>query len=402
MGSVAIFHNDSIVYSKAVGYADVQNNTVTNLDTKFRIGSLTKTFTAALVLKAIEENKLKLNDFLSQFYPQVKNSDRITIEHLLKHRSGIFNFTEIEGEEEWEQQYHTEDEFMAFFSSKKGNFEPGTSYSYSNTNYALLGFILQKVYKKPFAGILNEKLSEPLGLQNTYYSFKVDPTKNETLSYNIQDKYVRNGNVNFSNHPGSGGLVSTPKDLNRFLYCLFENKVINNQSLKVMLPIKKGEYGMGIEKLDFDSPSGFTHTGRIENYYSSYWYFPKEQLGVVTLANATNINVGTINEMLVKYAYGMKLEVPDFQKILGLSSTQGAKILGTYLSDNKKNTVTISSDGEKLVFQSSIEGQEYVSFEYHGNNIFQLGNVTLTFFPDNNRMELIQDDIKQTYVKILN
>jgi len=98
----------------------------------------------------------------------------------------------------------------------------------------------------------------------------------------------------------------------------------------------------------------------------------------------------------------MKLEVPDFQKILGLSSTQGAKILGTYLSDNKKNTVTISSDGEKLVFQSSIEGQDYVSFEYHGNNIFQLGNVTLTFFPDNNRMELIQDDIKQTYVKILN
>lgn len=112
MGSVAISHNDSIIYSKSVGYADVQNSLKTNSDTKFRIGSLTKTFTAALVLKAVEESKLKLDDSLAVYYPQIKNANRITIRQLLEHRSGIFNFTEIENEQKWEQRYHTEKEFI--------------------------------------------------------------------------------------------------------------------------------------------------------------------------------------------------------------------------------------------------------------------------------------------------
>lgn len=401
MGSVAISHNDSLIYSKSVGYAAVQNNLSNNSDTKFRIGSLTKTFSAALVLKAIEDNKLKLDDLLSKYYPQIKNANRITIEQLLKHRSGIFNFTEIKGEQEWEQQYHTEAEFIAFFVKQDSNFEPGTEHSYSNTNYALLGFILQKIYHKTFAEILDEKICKPLLLKNTYYTFKVDVRKNEALSYNIQDKYVKNGNVNFSNHPASGGIVSTPIDLNRFLYSLFHGKIISKQSLETMLPVNKGEYGMGIEKLDLN-PIGFTHGGRVENYISVYWYFPEENLGIVTLANAVNINVSSINNVLTRYAFGIKPEVPDFDQISGLSIEECDKIKGTYLDENKKHTITISSNGQNLVFQHSSAGQIYVPFDYLGNKIFKHENITLSFSTEKNEVKLLQDGIKETYIKIIN
>ena len=147
MGSVAISHNDSIIYSKYVGYLDTGSKTEINKDTKFRIGSVTKTFTATLILKAVEEQKLNLQDKLEKYYPEVKNADKITIEQLLKHRSGILNFTEKTGSDEWEQYYHSEKEFIEYIANDESDFEPDTEYKYSNTNYALLGFILQKVKK---------------------------------------------------------------------------------------------------------------------------------------------------------------------------------------------------------------------------------------------------------------
>ena len=147
MGSVAISLKDSIIYSKSIGFANSDTKKTIDENTKIRIGSLTKTYTAVLVLKATEEGLLKLDDKLSYYYPQVENSEKITIEHLLKHRTGIFNFTEIPGKSIWEQEFHREEEFINYFIKKKSNFEPNTNYEYSNTNYALLGFILQKIYE---------------------------------------------------------------------------------------------------------------------------------------------------------------------------------------------------------------------------------------------------------------
>jgi len=150
MGSVAVSYKDSIIYAKAVGYADTDSKLLNNNDTKFRIASLTKTFTGALVLKAVEEKKLTLEDKLSAYYPEVKNADKITIKHLLNQRSGIINFTEIEGENTWEKTIHSQKDFIDFFVNEKSNFAPGSKFEYSNTNYALLGFILEKLYQKPF------------------------------------------------------------------------------------------------------------------------------------------------------------------------------------------------------------------------------------------------------------
>ena len=401
MGSVAISFNDRIIYAKSVGFANADTKKEINNDTKIRIGSITKTYTAVLVLKAIEQGKLKLDDTLYSFYPQVKNADKITIEQLLKHRSGIFNFTEIPGENQWEQTFHTEEEFIHYFANEKSNFEPGSDYAYSNTNYALLGFILQKIYGKSFAEILDEKICRPLDLKNTYFSTETDETKDEALSYNIQNKYIRNAQVNFSNHPASGGMVSTAIELNIFLSALFNGKLISEKSLELMLPKNKGEYGLGIEKLPFSNPEGYTHGGRIENYFSEYWYFPKEKLGIVTLSNAINIYSEDIQTTMLQFAYGNAPELPNFKRTNDLSEKEFEVIAGTYMEKEKGYTVTISSDGQNAMFQNAASGQMYFPIAYKGNNRFEYEEIKLEFFPATKELKLEQGDFKEQYKRIL-
>jgi len=401
MGSAAIIFNDSIIYSKSVGFTNAETKNLIDQNTKIRIGSITKTYTAVLVLKAVEEGKLQLTDKLYSFYPQIKNAEKITIEQLLKHRTGIINFTEIPGENKWEQSPHTEEEFINYFVNKPSNFEPDTDFEYSNTNYALLGFILEKIYSKSFAEILEEKICRPLNLKNTYFSTETDETKNEALSYNIQNRYIQNAKVNFSNHPASGGVVSTAIELNTFLSGLFNGKLISEKSLELMLPKNKGEYGMGIEKLPFNNPEGYTHGGRIENYFSEYWYFPKEKIGIVTLANAVNINTEYIQMVMLQYSYGTSSELPSFNKINELSEKEFKEIAGTYTEKNKEHTVTISSDGHKMILQNAMSGQMYIPFAYKGDNIFDYEDeIKLEFFPEKKEMKLTQGSIQEYYVKL--
>lgn len=399
MGSVAIALNDSIIYKKATGYRNADTHTLNDTETAFRVGSITKTFTSVLVLKAVEEHVLTLDTKLSTYYPQVKNAEKITIEQLLKHRTGIFNFTEIAGAHAWEQQFHTEEEFLRFFLHEKSNFEPGTDFEYSNTNYALLAFILQKIYQKPYADILAEKITTPLQLKHTYYTFETDVNKNEALSYNIQDAFLRNEVANFSNDPGSGGIASNPTDLNKFLFALFNGKLITKESLQLMLPEEKGAYGLGIIKLTFKNPEGYHHSGRIENYISDYYYFTAENIGIVSLTNATNINTDEVMSTMLLYLYKQAPELRNYQAATDVSEQEFKSIGGTYFLANGKERVTISSDGAHLVFQDSRPGQMYVPLTRNAPNVFAYDDFDVVFYPEKQHMVLKQGNTTKEYVK---
>jgi len=386
MGSAAILFKDSIIYSKSVGFSDVASLKKIDKNTKFRIGSITKTYTAVLTLKAMEEGKINLSDKLSVWFPQFQNADKITIEMMLKHRSGIFNFTEIPGESVWEAVAHTQAEFIEYVSKPKNNFDPDTAYEYSNTNYALIGFILEKIYNKDYNTLIQEKICKPLKLENTYYTFENNPTKNEAFSYSIQDKYLKNGSINYSNEPGSGGLLSTPTEVNKFISALFMGKIISPESLELMLPIENNEYGLGIETFMLGDLKAFRHTGRVDNYISDYWYFPNEELGLVTLANATNINTDLAQVAMLQVAYGNAPTSKDYNHIDDMDTADFLKIKGTYFYPDQSISVTISSDGNRLVFQDSRAGQMYVPFTYLGNNKFECEDIFLTFNPEKKQL----------------
>ncbi|MDM1061739.1 serine hydrolase [Empedobacter falsenii] len=149
-GSVSIFENGKEIYSNSYGNRDYESNLVNNKDTKFRIGSITKTFTATLIMKMIENGKLTLDTKLSKFYPKVKNADKISIQNLLQHQSGINNITSNKEFLDWYLKDFTKEELLEKIYSLKSDFEPNTKEEYSNTNYILLGFILEDVSKKSY------------------------------------------------------------------------------------------------------------------------------------------------------------------------------------------------------------------------------------------------------------
>lgn len=389
MGSASILFKDSIIYKKSVGYADTASQRLNDEETKFRVGSITKTYTAVMVLKAMEEGKLKLDDKLARWFPQFENAKEITLKMMLKHRSGIFNFTEIPGESEWESTPHSQEEFIEYISKPKSSFAPDTDYQYSNTNYALLGFILEKIYQSDYNQLLHTFICNPLRLKNTYYTFKNNLANNESYSYNIQGTYLKNGSIHYSNEPGSGGILASANDVNIFISALFKGKVISPESLEIMLPKENGEYGLGIEKVVLGNLEFFRHSGRIDNYISDYWYFPKEELGLVSLANATNINTDQVQIAMLQYAYGNAPALKDYNQIKGMSKAEFQKIKGTYYYPDKSISITISSDGDQLIFQDSRAGQMYVPAIYVKDYKFECDDILLTFNPI--KKELLQE-----------
>ena len=166
MGSVAVAKNGELIYTKTVGLADVENNIKANQHTKYRIGSISKSFTAVLVLKAVEEEKVKLDQSIYKWFPKIKKSKKITIKQLLTHRSGIHNFTENESYSLWNTQ--SKQKMIAIIVNGGTDFKPGSKAQYSNSNFVLLSFILEKIYRKSYTELIQEYIAEPIGLSNTY------------------------------------------------------------------------------------------------------------------------------------------------------------------------------------------------------------------------------------------
>jgi len=217
MGSVSVFYDGKEMYQRSYGYADVENKVKADAGTKYRIGSITKTFTATLVMKSIEEGMLSLSAKLDAFYPGIKNANKITIQHLLQHRSGISNFTDVADYMQWNTERHTKDELLERIMSGGIRFEPGEKLEYSNSNYVLLTFILEDVTRKKISELLDEIIIRPCQLKNTYIGDGIDPAKNEAYSYRKLATREKEKETSMSIPLGAGFLVSTPTDLNIFL-----------------------------------------------------------------------------------------------------------------------------------------------------------------------------------------
>lgn len=185
MGSLAISKNGVVLYSRAFGYsvASEKEKKPANDSTKYRIGSITKMFTATMIFQLIEEGRLTLDTTLDNFFPSVPNAKQITIGNLLDHRSGLHNFTAKPDYTVWMTRPKTEDEMLAILSNDKPDFQPNEKSSYSNTNFLLLGYIIEKVTGQSYSQNLKERIASKIGLSNTYAGGKTDIASNESFSY---------------------------------------------------------------------------------------------------------------------------------------------------------------------------------------------------------------------------
>lgn len=233
MMSVTITKNGLPLYSRAIGYSWYgTQNIPANTGTKYRVGSVTKMFTAAMIFQLIEEGKLSLNTKLSEFYPQIPNAEKINIAEMLNHSSGIHSFTgEADHYKSWLGQAQTPAQLVARMISRS-EFEPGSKHEYSNSNFILLGYIVEKFDKRSYAVSLKSRITAKLKLSNTYYGGKISAFANEANSYKwINNTWQTDTETDMSIPGGAGAIVSNPTDLDAFMYALFTGKLVSMASL---------------------------------------------------------------------------------------------------------------------------------------------------------------------------
>jgi len=312
MGSIAVSYNGNTIYENTIGFLSLEDSLKSDHETKYRIGSISKMFTSVLILKAIEESKLKLNQKLKDFYPEITNAEVITIENMLNHSSGIHDFTRNEDYLMWNQRQQPKDSMLQRISSYSSDFEPATESEYSNSNFVLLTYILEDIYKKSFKDLLEEKITGPLGLKNTTYGNRIDPLNNEAYSYS--GKWKKASETHMSIPQGAGAIVSTPTDLNIFLKSLFENELISEESLKQMKTIENG-FGLGLLRFPYNDKWSFGHTGGIDGFEAVSSYFPEDKLAISLVSNGVNFNKNDILLAVLGSFYGEGFKLPEFRKI---------------------------------------------------------------------------------------
>lgn len=368
MGAVEIRENDNIVFDKAYGFVDYENKIEANSNTKYKIGSITKTFTSAIIFQLIEEKKLTLETKLSKFYPEIKNAEKITIGQMLNHKSGIFNFTNEPDFIKNVVNPSTKEAMIAKIASFEPVFEPNTKAEYSNSNYLLLGYIIENSTKKTYAENVKKRIIDKVGLKNTSYYSKINPSENEAYSFtlNKEKKLEKVEEWDESQVGAAGALQSTSGDLTQFIKALFDGKIINKTSLAEMTKLDDG-YGKGIFTAPFGDRTFYTHNGGIEGFTSTVGYYPKVKLGFTILMNLDNYNMNEIVVSLLSIYYKMPFEFPEFKMV-----TVDDEILknyeGIYASESIPLKITIKNENGTLTGQAT------------GQNSFPLVPVSSTEF----------------------
>ena len=397
MGSIAISENGKLLYTKSIGKDDIENNKSSAITTKYRIGSISKMFTACLIFKAVEENKIDLKQTIGKYFPTIQNGSKITIGNLLNHRSGIHNFTNDENYMSYFTAPKTEKEMVEIITIGKSDFEPNTKTDYSNSNYVLLSYILEKKYKKKYSEILNFKIIKPLGLKNTYFGNKTNIKNNECYSYNYEYKWVKQNETDTSIPMGAGAIVSNPTDLIVFVEKLFTKKIINQSSLDKMITIQD-DFGFGIFQIPFYDKKGFGHTGVIDGFSSDLSYFPENKLAIAVTSNGNLYDNNNIKIAVLSNYFGKKFEIPNY-KTIELKTEDLDQYLGEYSSLTFPLKISIIKENSKLFALAT--GQPTFSLDATEKDCFEIisAGIKLKFTPKNKEMEINQSGKKFTLTK---
>ncbi len=368
MGSVAVSKNGEIIYIKSIGFADIENKVKATENSKYRIGSISKSFTTVLILKAVEQKKLNTNQTIDKWFPTIKNAKKITVNHLLSHRSGIHNFTDDKDYLTWNTQPKTEKEMIEIIAKGGSDFNPDSKAEYSNSNFVLLTYILEKTFTKSYSDLLQEFIVKPIGLKNTYVFGKINPSNNECKSYSFSGSWKTETETDFTVPLGAGAITSTPSDLTKFADALFSGKLLTNESLEIMKTIKDG-YGIGLFQIPFYKSVSYGHTGGIDGFSSIYSYFSDDKISYALISNGTNMNNNDISIAVLSAIYDKPYEIPVFTTF-NLTSEDLDKYLGVYSSKQIALKITITKDGNTLIAQGTgqpafpIEATEKDKFKF--------------------------------------
>ncbi|MGF7080664.1 serine hydrolase domain-containing protein [Mucilaginibacter sp. UYCu711] len=390
MGTLVIAKDGKVIYNRSIGYAQVDETVKKPLtaESRYRIGSITKMYTAVMIYQLVEEGKLKLTDTLGKFYPQVANAGKITIANILSHRSGIHDaLIDPNMRTRSKTSPMTRDEILDLIYKGKPDFEPGTKHQYSNSGFTLLGMIIEKVTGKTYAENLKQRITSKIGIKDTYIATgSIDVNNNESLTYRYSGSWKQEPETHPSILFGAGSIISTPADMAKFIHALFELKLISKQHLAIMTTIRDDE-GSGMEPFEFGGRTFYGHTGGGDNYGAWLAYMPAEKLALAYTTNAKVYPVGDIMKGITDIYYNKPFNIPSFEA-MAISTELLDKYVGVYATADAPVKFTITRTGSTLYIKPPREGA--APLEATAQNIFKIEGVNgITFEFDIDKKQMI-------------
>lgn len=376
MGSITISKGGQVIYDRQCGFAEVSEAARANVETRYRVGSISKTFTTVLVMKAIEKKKLTFDTQLGKFFPEITHADQITIRNLLNHTSGIHNFTNDMQYLIWNTLPHTEEEMVKIVAAGGSDFAPGSKAAYSNSNFVLLTYIVEKVLSDSYGNLVDQYIIKPLGLKHTSLGSKIMAADNEARSYKYFGSWVVDRETDMSVPVGAGAIISSPSDLCRFASGLFGVKLTTQESFDSMKSIHNG-FGMGLFPIPFYERKALGHTGSIDGFQSVFAYFPEEDVCYALTANGVNMVVNDISIAVLSATFGRPFEIPEY-KIIHFSPEELEAFSGTYASNLIPLKITISSQNGQLLAQATgqapfpLDAIDKQNFEYKAAGVLMI------------------------------
>ncbi len=365
MGTVLVVEGDNVLLDKGYGMASLEWQVPNVPEAKFRLGSLTKQFTATLVLLLQQDGKLNINDPVSKYLPDSPPAwAKITLANLLGHTSGIPSFTGFKEFPTWSMSPHTQQEEIALFRDKPLDFEPGSKFDYSNSNFIVLGVVIEKVSGKKYGDLLRERIFEPLGMKDSGLDSDELVLPKRAEGYRPGAHGIELARSESMTIPWSAGSIySTTGDLLKWEHGLFGGKILNAESLKLMTTPGKGDYGLGVFIQNRDGVRIVSHGGGIEGFNTNLMFAPEKQIAVVVLSNVNGSAPGAMGDQLMDTVLGKPVVLANEHKAVPISKEEMAKFVGVYdLAPTFSLTIAIA--GDHLTGQGT--GQPAIAMMYQG------------------------------------
>ena len=361
-GAVLVAEDGNVIYSKGVGYADMENKIPNNEDTKFRLASVSKQFTATLIMQLVEKGKIKLEDNLSVYLPYYRKDvgEKITIAQILSHTSGLANYTDDPKfmQEETDKKAVPKD-FVLKYCSEDLVFEPGTKWQYSNSGYFILGLVIEEVTGKTYEENLQENIFKPLGMVNSGVEHSDMTYENKAKGYSSSfGEYKPAKYIDMTVPFSAGSIYSTTGDMFKWDQALYTEKILSNASKEKMFTPVLNRYGYGwqiieqpVEELNLKV---ITHSGGIFGFNSLETRLVDDNKFIMVLNNFDNGNLNQLTYGIVCILYGKKVDEPkksaavELSKLIKEKGIKPALEEFSKMKDNKKEYLIMEREMNQL------------------------------------------------------
>ena len=372
-GTVLVARKGEIILEKGYGWRNFTTRAPNDSNSVFQIGSLTKPFTAMLILKLQEEGKLSVNDHLNKYFPQQKGGGKITIQNLLDHTSGLNNYTDVIGPEDSAIISHpvSQQRVMDIFNKKPPEFKPGTKFEYCNSDYFLLGVLIEKLTGMSYEQVVRQLILSPLQMNKSGFDFINLHSTSKAAGYLTADAdkpepaVLMDSTVTYA----AGAIYSTTGDLYKWARAIAKGEILSKSSWDEAFTRHLEHYGDGWWIDTLFGEKYVTHSGGLQGFMSNFMYYPDKDITIILLNNFGNYggSLADINTGISAILLGKPYTLFERHKEIKTDKTSLNQYAGVYRY-NADHRLIVSFKDDKLFVEASNPNDKLPQVELHANS----------------------------------